>query len=222
MWDFDFDHAFDYENGFYLTASVGRFSKFVTHLDLFRRVHEIPGEIVECGVFKGASFSRWVKFRALLENETSRRIVGFDTFDAFPEAAFADDAGARERFVRAAGDHSIGADRLRDTLTRLGLSANVELVPGNVLETVPAYVAARPELRIALLHIDVDLLEPTQACLENLWPHVSPGGIVVLDDYGAFAGANRAIDTFLSGKNAPVRKLPYSKDICYAVKPPLG
>ena len=78
---------FEYENGFYLTASVDRFSKFVTHLDLFRRISGLAGEIVECGVFKGASLCRWIKFRALLENPSSRRIIAFDTFDDTTVAA---------------------------------------------------------------------------------------------------------------------------------------
>lgn len=216
MWDFD--RAFDYENGFYLTASVGRISKFVTHLDLFRMAQTVPGEIVECGVFKGVSLSRWIKLRALLENETSRRIIGFDTFGSFPEADYAPDHVTRQRFVEAAGDQSIRVADMRATLEHLGLATNVELVEGDILNTVPAYVAARPELRIALLHIDVDLLEPTRVCLEHLWPHVSRGGIIVLDDYGAFAGANKAVDDFLP-PGVRVHKLPYTKDICYAIKP---
>ncbi len=82
----DFDKQFDYENGFYLTAPVNRISKFATHLELFRKVSALAGDIVECGIFKGASLSRFIKFRALFENAFSKKIIGFDTFADFPEA----------------------------------------------------------------------------------------------------------------------------------------
>ena len=74
MVDIDFSKAFEYENGFYLTAPVDRISKFATHLELFRRVSGLAGDIVECGVFKGASLSRLIKFRALFENPFSKTI----------------------------------------------------------------------------------------------------------------------------------------------------
>ena len=83
----DFEDHFHYENNFYITAPINRFSKFITHLDLFRRISNIRGEIVECGVFKGNSLMRWIKFRSLLENSFSRKIYGFDTFGKFPDAS---------------------------------------------------------------------------------------------------------------------------------------
>ena len=51
----DFKNHFFYENNFYLTAPVNRISKFITHLDLFRKISNLRGEIIECGVFKGNS-----------------------------------------------------------------------------------------------------------------------------------------------------------------------
>jgi hypothetical protein len=215
----DFDRQFEYENGFYLTAPVNRISKFVTHLDLFRRISGLPGEVVECGVFKGVSFSRWIKFRSLLENPYSRRVIGFDTFGPFPEAGFEQDKKRREQFVQEAGDTSISTEEMGAVLDKLGLNQNVQLVKGDVTKTAPAYVQDNPHLRIALLHVDVDLLEPTRACLDVFYPHVVSGGIIVLDDYGAFAGANSAIESFFADKNVRVEKLPFSNAISFVTKP---
>lgn len=215
----DFERQFEYENGFYLTAPVNRISKFVTHLDLFRRITGLPGEIVECGVFKGVSFSRWIKFRSLLENPFSRRIIGFDTFGPFPEAGFEQDKKRRDQFVQEAGDTSISTEQLGAVLDKLGLNQNVQLVKGDVTKTARSYVQENPHLRIALLHVDVDLFEPTRDCLEVFYPHVVSGGIIILDDYGAFAGANAAIEAFLADKNIRVEKLPFSNAISFITKP---
>ncbi len=217
--DYDFEKQFDYENGYYLTAPVERFSKFATHMDLYRRISHLPGEVVECGVFKGASFSRLVKFRALFENPKSRRIIGFDTFGKFPDAEFEADVEVRQRFVSEAGDLSISIEDMRNCLDKVGLNTNIDLIAGDLRETLPAFLEENPALRISLLHIDVDLYEPTKACLENLFDHVVRGGIVILDDYGAFPGANKAIEEFLEKTKIIVEKLPYSNAISYLVKP---
>lgn len=215
MLDLDFSKQFIFENGFYLTAPVNRISKFATHLDLFRRVSHIAGDIVECGIFKGASLSRLIKFRALFENPFSKKIIAFDTFGEFPEAQYKPDVLKREQFIREAGNKSIGKEELVSVLNKLGLYNNIDLVEGDILRTVPDYLARNLHLKISLLHIDVDLYEATHACLRNLYPHVSRGGIVILDDYGAFAGANKAIDDFFREKKLIIKKLPYSSAISF-------
>lgn len=67
------------------------------------------------------------------------------------------------------------------------------------------------------MHIDVYLYEPTKVILEKLYSRVTKGGIIVLDDYGAFAGTNKAVDDFFENK-LEINKLPYSKAISYIVK----
>ena len=215
--DFDFNRAFEYENGFYATASVARFSKFVAHLDFFRQTSELRGEIVECGVFKGASLSRFAKFRSLLENTTSRRIVAFDTFGAFPDAE-AEDSAHRAAFVEQAGDQSIGVDELTAQLSRLGLYENIEMIAGDLCETAPRYCEERAELRVSLLHIDVDLYAPTKAALEAFYPRLVPDGICILDDYGAFPGANRAIEEFFGEHGTTIKRQPFAATIGYVQK----
>ena len=93
------------------------------------------------------------------------------------------------------------------------------LIPGDILETAPQWVAQNPELKIALLHVDVDVYEPTKASLENLFDRVVAGGIVILDDYGTVAGATRAIDEFLAGRNLTIEKLPLAHIPAFLVKP---
>ena len=215
MFELDFSKQFDYENNFYLTAPIGRISKFATHLDLFRKVSGIAGDIVECGVFKGVSLSRLIKFRDLFENPFSRKIIAFDTFGEFPEAQYPLDVKKREQFVSEAGSKSIGKVQLISVLQRLNLYQNIELIEGNILQTVPEYKGKNPHLKISFLHIDVDLYEATRVCLEELYSLVTRGGIVILDDYGAFPGANKAIDEFFTGKKVKINKLPYSNAISF-------
>ncbi|WP_370000565.1 TylF/MycF/NovP-related O-methyltransferase [Winogradskyella sp.] len=212
------EKCFEYENEFYATADPSRFSKFVSHLEFFRRTSKIRGEIVEFGVFKGNSFFRWIKLRDLLEQTSSRKIIGFDIFGDFPEANFEDDKLKRDTFVKETnGVRSISYEELLELLTKQNLYRNVEIIKGDILETLDEYLLDNPQLKISLLHIDVDLYEPTKVILEKLYSRVTKGGIIVLDDYGAFAGTNKAVDDFFENK-LEINKLPYSKAISYIVK----
>jgi len=217
--DFDLSKAFEYENGFYLTSSVQRIGKFASHLELFRRSSGLAGDIVECGVFKGASLSRFVKFRVLFEALTSRKIYGFDTFGAFPSADDPMDEEKREEFVSQAGSTSISRRQLLSLFDKLGLNENLELVEGDIRETIPAFCDGHPDLKISLLNIDVDLLEPTRICLEHFYPRVVSGGIVILDDYGVFPGATKAADDYFEDKGVAIQKLPSAFSIPFIEKP---
>ena len=215
---YDLSKSFEYENGFYATADVDRISKFITHYELFKQTSNLRGEIVEFGVFKGNSLFRWIKFRDLIENTYSRQIIAFDMFGEFPETDFENDKKERLNFIEETGGGiGISIEELTDILQKQELNKNVNLIKGNILETLPQFIEKNPQLKISLLHIDVDLYEATNIALTSLFEYVVPGGIIIFDDYGDFAGANKAIDDFFQGKKE-IKKLPFSSHIAYIVK----
>lgn len=215
---YDLEKSFEYENGFYATAEPKRLSKMLTHLEFFNQTSSLRGEIVELGVFKGNSLFRWIKFRELLENTYSRKIIAFDIFGDFPTTEFEDDKKERELFIEETnGGKSISFEELNYLLEEQNLEKNIELVKGDILKTLPTFIVNNPQLKISLLHIDVDLYEATEASLRLLYPHVVKGGIVVFDDYGDFSGTNKAIDDYFEGKKN-IQKLKFSHNIAYIVK----
>lgn len=205
------DHIdlWDAENVFYLKSHPSRFAKFLAHYELYRRIQNLPGAIVECGVYKGASLCRFAAFRTLLENDYSRKIYGFDAFGEFPTDGLQSDADRVfiEGFENAGGG-GISQEDLEQAVSDKG-HANVELVKGNVFETVPILLKREPHLRIAFLHLDLDVYEPTKACLDHFLPHMVPGGLIVFDDYNAVEGATRAADELCRARGVPLQKLPF-------------
>jgi hypothetical protein len=199
----DFARAFEYENAFYLSSHPSRLAKAMAHYDLFRRTLDISGEIVECGVFKGTSLIRLATFWELFASPFSKRIIAFDTFASFPPTGHAEDRPFLEHMVNAAGSESIGRDQLLEVLQRKGLDRNIELVAGDILQTVPAYVSCHPELRISLLNLDTDTYEPARVILEHLWDRIVPGGILLLDDFATFPGETRAVEKFFGERPPP-------------------
>lgn len=214
----NFKDSFDYENNFYLTAPVNRISKFVTHLDLFRKISKLRGEVVECGVFKGISLMRWIKFRSLLENPFSRKIIAFDTFGDFPKAVLPEDRLIREKFIKEAGSKSITKREFKKYLEKLNLQQNIDLIKGDIVKTAKSYIKNQPGLRIALLHIDVDLFEPTKISLEIFFPRLVKGGVLILDDYGAFPGANKAIEEYFKNEKYVIEQFNYSNAVSFIIK----
>ncbi len=214
----EFDKAFEYENGFYLSCDVTRISKILAHYELFKIALDVPGAIVECGVFKGASLARFAMLRNLFGNPFSKKIVGFDIFGAFPETSFEPDKAARQTFIRDSGIESISVEQMIQVLKHKGCDRAVELVAGNICDTVPKYTSEHPELKISLLNLDADVYEPSVTILEHLYPRIERNGILILDDYGVFPGETKAVDDYFKGKNAVIRKFPFCMTPCYIVK----
>ena len=214
----DFDKSFEYENNFYLSCGIPRLGKMLTHYELYKMTSQVPGEIVECGVFKGASLVRFAMFRDLSGNPFRKKIIGFDTFGKFPETEFQQDKIPREHFLNYAGSESISRKQLIDVLKHKGINKFIELVEGNILKTVPAYLNSHPELRISLLNLDTDIYEPAVTILECLYPRIVKGGILLLDDYGSFPGETKAVNDYFKTKNAEMKKFPFCMTPCYVIK----
>lgn len=169
----------------------------------------VAGAVVECGVWKGGS--TMAAALALLQlDSTSRQLFLFDTFTGMTPPQAVD----RDLHDRPAEDwlhdDSPGADIVR---AHCGLDAvrqamhctfypweKIVFVPGRVEETLPA---SAPET-IALLRLDTDWYASTRHELEQLWPRLAVGGVLIVDDYGHWQGARRAVDEYFAGQRLEV------------------
>jgi hypothetical protein len=196
--------------------------RFLAHYELFKPVIELPGCIVEIGVHRGASFFTWAKLlETFCPGDRSRKVFGFDHFQGLRDFD-AKDGALNERAEKTPGGYGLAGER--EAILRLvalhhqgNLLPGVErcrLIEGDVLETLPGFLQENPGLRISLLHLDVDLYRPTKFALEQLYPRVVMGGVVVLDEYGLmpWEGESRAVEEFCQEQGlAPViRKFPFS------------
>jgi len=206
---------FKVENEFYKTTRADRIGKLLEHYELYKMIVAKPGEVIELGVFKGNSLKRWAFFRELLETRYARNIIGFDTFAEFPKANSSRDEINRKSFVEQAGIMSVSKEVLEKQLKEQDIYHNVELVKGDAIETIPEFNKKHPELRIALLHLDIDVYEPTKLGLEFFYPRMVQGGIVILDNYGVFYGENNAIEEYFKGNLPDIKKFSMSKTPCY-------
>lgn len=213
------DEVWDFENAFYWFSHPSRLNKLLAHYDLYQSIVGLPGDVFELGVYKAASLLRFATFRNTLENATARKIVGFDAFGKFPrdKVAGTDDQKFIDHFETGGGD-GLSVGEVEALLRHKGFD-NVQLVQGNVFETLDAYLEQFPSTRLALLHLDMDVKEPTEYALHRLYDRVVPGGLVLLDDYGAVAGATDAVDDFARRHKLTIEKNRHYKVPAYIRKP---
>jgi O-methyltransferase len=178
----------------------------------------IPGAFVECGVWKGGSLLAVARTLAAL-GETERELVGFDTFAGMPPPTDRDRRFDGQRAAERPNmnlDGTPSVDDVRALLAGSGYPADrIRLVPGRVEETIPVEA---PE-RIALLRLDTDWYESTRHELEHLYPRLSSGGVLIVDDYGHWQGAREATEEFLDALERPLYLHRVDYTVRLAVKP---
>ena len=187
---------------------------------------ELDGAFVECGVWRGGSMMA-VALTLIRLGDTERDLYLFDTFTGMPEPGDEDvrspyDGYSMHRRWRRrsqAGKQWVGvpAETVRERVESTGYPANrIHLVPGMVEDTLPE---SAPE-RIALLRLDTDWYESTKHELEQLFPRLVERGVLVVDDYGHYEGARRAVDEYLAdtGERLLLSRIDYTGRV--AVKQP--
>lgn len=213
----EFSNSWEHYNNFHLTCDTRQMNRVLSHYELYKMVRDVPGEIVECGVFKGASLIRFAMFREMFGDAAAKELIGFDAFGTFPEPEFEPDKERRKEFIEEAGSESISVEQLTEVFTNK-IIENYDLVAGDVNDTIPEYIEDNPELRISLLNIDIDVYGATKTILEELYPRVVSGGVILFDDYGKFPGETKAVDEYFSDTELEIRRLPFAEEPPYAIK----
>jgi hypothetical protein len=164
---------------------------FLYRYEIFKRVLQVHGSIIECGVLHGGGLMSWAQLSAIFEPVNhQRRVIGFDTFEGFVSVAPQDMTGTSS-FL---GNGEYAVDSYEDLQTAIALfDANrflnhipkVELVRGDIATTLPDYLNTHQHTVVSLLHLDLDLFEPAKTALEYLRPRMPRGAIIAFDELNA-------------------------------------
>jgi predicted O-methyltransferase YrrM len=183
------------------------------HALLRVKAGKVPGLLLETGCALGGS--------AIVlgtAKEPERRLRVYDVFGMIPPPGEKDDQDVHDRYRVIASGKSKGLrgnryygyesdlyQRVRQSFTRFGLAPdehNIEMIAGRIEDTLVVDDA------VALAHIDVDWYDPVMVSLERIAPRLSPGGIIILDDYFDWSGCRKATDDFLKQTQVPLVRDP--------------
>ena len=192
----------------YTMTSVARVAALCDAMSHIVR-HRIAGAFVECGVWKGGS-SMAAALRLIQLNQPDRAFYLFDTFEGmtppseidrsassgFSAMTMLKSAPAKSKLLARAP-----IDEVRENMAATGYPSHlVNLVCGPVERTLPDQA---PD-KIALLRLDTDWYSSTRHELVHLFPRLSPGGVLIIDDYGDWEGARRAVDEYFEQSGLPI------------------
>jgi len=169
------------------------------------RGRRVPGDFLETGIALGGSAILLAKRMG-----RDRRFHGYDVFAMIPPPTAADPEPVHERYRTIVEGRSEGIggdvyygylddlyDRVIASFARYDCPVDgdrVQLHRGLFEETL------HPTDRVALAHVDCDWYEPVKLCIDRIWPRLSPGGMMVFDDYNDYGGCTRAVDEFAAAE----------------------
>lgn len=181
--------------------------------------NEIPGDFVECGVWKGGSAMLMARYLEQ-HNIKNREIFLYDTFEGMTEPT-SEDVDLTGRKAKTKFDEmSTGKDKsnwcfssvneVENNMSMTGFPKNkIHFIKGKVEETIPEFI---PKKGIALLRLDTDWYESTKHELIHLYPNLSLSGVLILDDFGFWEGAKKAVLEYIE-KNK-IKILLNRIDVC--------
>jgi hypothetical protein len=168
----------------------GALVKYLVINEIYEMILDVPGNIMEFGVWWGQNLVFFENLRAIYEPfNKNRRIIGFDTFEGYKNISEND---AQQSDIFFEGNFSSSSEykdqlaqiiELHEKINVLGhIYGRHKLVAGDCCETVPNYFREYPDEIISLAYLDVGLYKPTKIILENVLPHLVKGSLIVMDE----------------------------------------
>ena len=190
-----------------------RIEKILIRYELYKKTINVPGDIFECGVFKGTGLIFWLKMLKIFEPNSFKKVVGFDTFGDFPNTTLEFEKKSVKKFLKESkfSKKNIYLN-VKKKIKEAKLEHRSELIKGDILKTSKNYIKNHKGFRISLLHIDLDTYNGTKHTLENFFPLVSRGGIIIFDEYGSRGwGESDAVDEYFIDKKYKIIKTEFGK-----------
>lgn len=227
--DKHFSRLFDVSKNFTMTGKEAMYGLYQAVSYVVSR--GIPGDFVECGVWRGgSSLLAGLAFRDLeVVSKTRlrhifsrlrdraprpRRLWLYDTYEGMTAPTEVDvEIGGKtaQSYIEQYADdgrwcYAAEAD-VRQTLIQNGLDeSQFQLVKGDVCQTLKSTVPSK----ISILRLDTDWYESTKVEMEVLYPLLSPGGVLIIDDYGHWEGSRKAIDEYFKTKPIFLHRTTYA------------
>ena len=199
-------------------------TRFITLYELFKLSLNVKGSVIECGVFRGFGLMTWAHLSAVLEPANlTRRIYGFDSFAGFPSVSGNDANPVKSPVAGELAANSFDElsrlIEIHDQDRFLGHIDKVHLIKGDLVETVPKFVADHQHLVVSLLFMDVDLFEPTKVAVEKFVPRMPKGAVLAFDqlDNPIWPGEAAALQATLGINHLELRRFEWDPYVAYAI-----
>jgi hypothetical protein len=203
------DDIYSIFNNFIFSSDTKLIGKLLHRFQFFDRVKDLPGDIVEVGVFKGSGIATFSKFVDIFCPNSNKRIIGFDIFDDPNKTDILSkdsdiDKDTMLTVYSKVESSELSLSNVLERLNNMNIAKKYTLVKGDVENTLPTFIKDNPGFRASLIYIDVDLERATYNTLKYLWDRLLPGGIIVFDEYEYHKfSESTGVEKFLKERNLP-------------------
>jgi len=220
-----------------ISDKLSNFARFVSRQDLavflykyelFKKILETQGSILEFGVFRGGGSFTFAQLSAILEPYNyQRRIVAFDTFEGFPSVSEKDSL-VDSSLNPKKGDFYTSKNfyeelkrnvELFDMNRFLNHVEKISFVKGDINDTLPTFLQEKKHLVVSMAYFDLDIYQPTKKALELILPRIPKGGIVAFDEINnpMWPGETQAIIETIGINNLRLQKCTFEPCRCYCI-----
>jgi hypothetical protein len=219
--------TYDAFNNFIFSEDIKVLGKLLHRFEWFLKVKDLPGDIIEIGVFKGSGIATFLKFIQIYCPNSNKKVIGFDIFDAInSDEVLNKDSKLDQETMRVVynkvDSNELSLQSVSDRIDNTEIDSDkYRLIKGDVAETLPKFNEENPGFRASLIYIDVDLERPTYYALRHLWDRLLPGGVILFDEYEyhKFSESN-GVERFLKeiGLNYNLKSTNWIAPTAYIVK----
>lgn len=207
--------------GLYLSRQT--LSRILFMHELYQKIIDVHGVVMEFGVRWGQNLALYESFRGIYEPYNyNRKIVGFDTFSGFPEVHDKDGTHV------AVGDYGVTDQyeayleqvlNYHESESPIAHKKKYELVRGDATQTLEDYLSSHPETIVALAYFDFDIYLPTRRCLELVRDRLTKGSVVAFDELNCpeFPGETIALKEVFGLDKYAIRRSPLNPLISYFI-----
>lgn len=198
-------------------------NRFLALHELFNIQIPVKGSIVECGVFLGQSLFSFAHFSGIYEPANyHRQVIGFDTFDGFPDWDSKDAFDPIRGIFKPNFDSFTELDNASRAFQKnhyLEGEEKIRLIKGDAKDTIPTFLEDNQHFMCSLLYLDFDLYQPTKIALEHFLPRMPKGAVVAFDEIHNphWPGETRALMDTIGIPNLEIRNFPFNPNISYAI-----
>lgn len=205
-------------------ARTAEINKFIVDLELYRKIIEIHGSIIEIGVLEGFNLFTLAHFAEIFEHRNyTRTIYGFDTFEGYkgidpskdPKCDYFKGLPATDSY-----NSLVEAVQAFNRSVTVAHTERINLIKGNVLETLPEFLDKHPELTVSLLLLQCGLYKPTATSLELLYSRIPKGGVVAFGtlNFPDIPGETVALLEKIGIGGVSLKRFPFARKMAYFIK----
>ena len=199
-------------------------TRFLVCHELFKRIKNIHGSIIQVGVLDGNKLFSFAHFSEIYEPRNyTRKIYGFDTFNSYAENSFSSKDKKLKKGTRSAPFNLKNLEEHVDLFNQsciFNQFKKIELIKGDVVKTIPNFLKKNKHIVCSLLDLSISLYKPELVTLKNLWPRMPKGSVVLFGSLGHYdsPSATHLLQDTLKISNVKIQRFDFATKHSFIVK----